>query len=336
MSIEAIKWALNDAPDVPPSLVATLLGLANHTGPDGRNAYPKLATLARYTRKAERSVQRDIDALKDLGLVEDGIPGVVEHLPGGQRPAVYDLVMDRRRDPKRTEKTGVRRGGKRGGTPDVHVTPTPDVDVTPTPDVHVRGEPVPTPDVHVRSTPDVHVRPPLTSTSRARLRNEPSTEPTDRTNTPSLRSGGARSTDDEAAGDPDLNKIDTVAERRKPARRGTRLPADWKPAGDLAAWTLSQGLTRAQAYREFEKFHDYWNSAPGAKGVKRDWPSTWRNWIRKAVDDKSRGARPRPISAAERTDQIIADAEARLDETAPPQHPGFFPFIADVIEGETA
>ena len=33
---------------------------------------------------------------------------------------------------------------------------------------------------------------------------------------------------------------------------------------------------------EHRKFIDYWIAQPGQKGVKVDWPATWRNWIRKA------------------------------------------------------
>ena len=37
--------------------------------------------------------------------------------------------------------------------------------------------------------------------------------------------------------------------------------------------------------RQTDLFVDYWRAAPGQKGVKADWVSTWRNWIRRAADD---------------------------------------------------
>jgi hypothetical protein len=55
MSIEAINWALNKAP-IPTdrkdasSLASVLIGLANHADPDGRNAFPSVDRLTRYTR----------------------------------------------------------------------------------------------------------------------------------------------------------------------------------------------------------------------------------------------------------------------------------------------
>lgn len=62
MSIEAISWALNRAP-IPTgrrdasTLASVLIGLANHADPDGRNAFPSVARLVRYTRLAERTVR---------------------------------------------------------------------------------------------------------------------------------------------------------------------------------------------------------------------------------------------------------------------------------------
>ena len=31
----------------------------------------------------------------------------------------------------------------------------------------------------------------------------------------------------------------------------------------------------------FKIFRDHWVAAPGQKGVKTDWPATWRNWVRR-------------------------------------------------------
>jgi hypothetical protein len=51
---------------------------------------------------------------------------------------------------------------------------------------------------------------------------------------------------------------------------------------------------------DHEQFVDYWTSVPGAKGRKLDWAATWRNWMRKAHQD--RGGRQRPVRApAQRT-----------------------------------
>lgn len=56
---------------------------------------------------------------------------------------------------------------------------------------------------------------------------------------------------------------------------------------------------------EHERFMDYWRAQPGQKGVKQDWPATWRNWMRSAVEragraPAQRGPRSNYTSAAER------------------------------------
>lgn len=102
MSIEAIHWALNDAP-IPgdrrdaSSLAIVLVGLANHADPDGRNAFPSLATLARYTRLSERSIRYALRALEDLDLIQDSDPEIVAAYVkrADRRPNGYDLAVYR-------------------------------------------------------------------------------------------------------------------------------------------------------------------------------------------------------------------------------------------------
>jgi len=100
MSLQAIAWVLEAAPDVPPHLVAVLVGLANHANEDGRNAYPSQELLAWYARKGDRSVRKDLDALEELGLIRRGNQRVVEYLPADKRPVVWDLALEQRRDPR--------------------------------------------------------------------------------------------------------------------------------------------------------------------------------------------------------------------------------------------
>jgi hypothetical protein len=73
----------------------------------------------------------------------------------------------------------------------------------------------------------------------------------------------------------------------RPAR-GTRLPEDFEVTPEMAAWAQENCprlLVVGRGGTETEKFRDYWRAAPGAKGVKKDWPATWRNWMRKAEQD---------------------------------------------------
>lgn len=66
-----------------------------------------------------------------------------------------------------------------------------------------------------------------------------------------------------------------------PAKRGTRLPDDWKPSKDELQWAMTE-RTDIAIGAEVERFRDYWIAQPGAKGVKLDWSATWRNWVRNA------------------------------------------------------
>ena len=99
MSIEAIDWALNTAP-IPTgrnasTLASVLIGLANHADPDGRNAFPGIATLARYTRLSERSVQYALRDLEELGLITPSDPDIVAAYikRADRRPNGWDLPI---------------------------------------------------------------------------------------------------------------------------------------------------------------------------------------------------------------------------------------------------
>jgi hypothetical protein len=77
------------------------------------------------------------------------------------------------------------------------------------------------------------------------------------------------------------------------AQRGTRVPDDFMPDDKMRAWYAAerlQGLIDGRV--EHERFMDYWRAVPGARGVKLDWPATWRNWMRSAADRAPR----RPVS----------------------------------------
>jgi hypothetical protein len=99
MSIEAITWALNTAP-IPTgrnasTLAFVLVGLANHADPGGHNAFPAVATLVRYTRLSERSVQYALRDLDDLGLITPSDPDIVAAYikRADRRPKGWDLPI---------------------------------------------------------------------------------------------------------------------------------------------------------------------------------------------------------------------------------------------------
>lgn len=82
------------------------------------------------------------------------------------------------------------------------------------------------------------------------------------------------------------------ASRVGPQRsRGSRLPSTWEPDGDLKVWAIAErpdlDLTETVA-----RFRDYWASVPGSRGVKLDWPATFRNWVRQ---EKAGAKRTEPM-----------------------------------------
>jgi hypothetical protein len=72
---------------------------------------------------------------------------------------------------------------------------------------------------------------------------------------------------------------------KEPASKGSRLPDDWAPDSDLLAWTKAE-FPSVSVATELPKFADYWRGKPGADGRKSDWAATWRNWIRRAAEDR--------------------------------------------------
>lgn len=95
MSNEAITWALQEAPGVPPQCVAALFCLAERADKFGRDAYPSAKTLARWTRKSVRMVRYDLERLEDEKLIRPGDQSRAANLPVNRRPKVYDLAMER-------------------------------------------------------------------------------------------------------------------------------------------------------------------------------------------------------------------------------------------------
>jgi hypothetical protein len=65
--------------------------------------------------------------------------------------------------------------------------------------------------------------------------------------------------------------------------RGTRLPAAMElPEEWLTFAQHTRRWLQGTVEIEFQTFLDYWNAQPGAKGVKLNWESTWRNWVRRS------------------------------------------------------
>jgi biotin operon repressor len=87
MAIECMVWAL-EQDGLKTNEKFVLLGIANHSRPDGKNAFPSLDTLARYTALSVSTVQRAINALCEKGVL-------VKDSGGGRKSNTYTLRMHR-------------------------------------------------------------------------------------------------------------------------------------------------------------------------------------------------------------------------------------------------
>ncbi|WP_375637867.1 MULTISPECIES: hypothetical protein [unclassified Bartonella] len=83
---------------------------------------------------------------------------------------------------------------------------------------------------------------------------------------------------------PPFHEQENVSQKAKRAQanRGCRLPTDFEPDYDFA---IAKGLPPERVKVEIAKFRDYWRSKAGANATKTDWQATWRNWVRKAIED---------------------------------------------------
>ena len=68
-------------------------------------------------------------------------------------------------------------------------------------------------------------------------------------------------------------------EDRSTANRGTRISESFKITDEMRAWGVEH-VPLLDLDKQLPEFIDYWIGVPGAKGVKRDWVSTWRNGMR--------------------------------------------------------
>ena len=91
------------------------------------------------------------------------------------------------------------------------------------------------------------------------------------------------------------------------AARASRMPEDWAPEPE-------PDIEPDLAERERPRFADYWRGVPGAKGRKLDWQATWRNWCRKAKEDRRNvtSNRPRYNPADASSPESVADRRSKI------------------------
>lgn len=92
---------------------------------------------------------------------------------------------------------------------------------------------------------------------------------------------------------------DTEHKKTK-TQRGTRLPTGFELPDEWIGF-CKQERTDLDPHTVFAQFVDYWIAQPGQKGVKTDWPATWRNWVRRqALTRNTQGRNEHKHAAASR------------------------------------
>lgn len=161
---------------------------------------------------------------------------------------------------------------------------------------------------------------------------EPQVSPPSNGVSHSVSNGVSNTVSDTAPTRPDLKEKNTPPLRGAPppasppvpsTARGTRIPDDFAVTAAMGQWARRE-TPNVNLQRETDNFRDYWTAKSGKDATKRDWPATWRRWMRKAHDDAPRTAvNGRVLSTGDRkyleTQALKARFAARRDE--PPQLP---------------
>ena len=104
---------------------------------------------------------------------------------------------------------------------------------------------------------------------------------------------------------------------------GTHIPENWIAAPAEVEFARQEGLTDNQIADQEARFRDYWKARPGAGGRKRDWPATWRNWIRNnRSKGNPNGSFPDRRSTAERNADAFAQVRRELRDAASRKNDG--------------
>jgi len=85
------------------------------------------------------------------------------------------------------------------------------------------------------------------------------------------------------------NNHSPIGELNKRARATKRCPDDWRPDTSDFQVAVDEGLTPGETERALAKFRDHTFAT-----ARSDWSATFRNWIRKAAEEKNRNDTRKP------------------------------------------
>ena len=95
-----------------------------------------------------------------------------------------------------------------------------------------------------------------------------------------------------------------VTPKPEKEKKGSRITfTELTPELREQAIKVRSDLSPDQIAFEFDCFLDYWRAKAGSGAVKRDWPATWRNWIRRSNQFGANGGR-RQVTQAQAVDEF--------------------------------
>ncbi len=71
--------------------------------------------------------------------------------------------------------------------------------------------------------------------------------------------------------------------KKRSAPRSRRVPMELELTSERRSFALDQGLMVSEVRQQFDAFCDHEFAAP-----KSDWDAAWRNWARRAAENKNR------------------------------------------------
>lgn len=122
MSVNAVSWAIDRAPVPGARCVARmiLVHLADKADADGCDTWKYVSAIADAIGVDDSTVHRNLAWLEEHGLIERGDQSLVSDYPEYARPVVWNLRLDKVREPS---ERAMRKGRRRAGRPKKHATP---------------------------------------------------------------------------------------------------------------------------------------------------------------------------------------------------------------------
>jgi uncharacterized protein YdaU (DUF1376 family) len=96
-------------------------------------------------------------------------------------------------------------------------------------------------------------------------------------------------------------------EKKTKVSRAVSLSSDWEPTQEMIDYCKAK-RPELNPNVVAENFRDYFLSAPGDKGLKKDWEATWRTWVRRESPQHSMFGHGRNVHLSS-TDDALARAK---------------------------